>query len=61
MEVAAGPVIRKGFPEKPMFELTSDPGRVRWDMGRRFVEGAEESQEEGTICAKALSHSLTHT
>lgn len=55
-EVAVGPVVRKGFPEKPMSELTSDPGRLRMDMGRRSAEGAEDSQEEATTCAKALSH-----
>lgn len=62
VEVAEGHgKVRKAFPEKLKFELTSDPERVRWDMDRRLVEGTEESQEKGTTCAKALSHFLCLT
>ena len=44
-----------------MLKLTSHLSKFGWDVGRRLVVGARESQEAGTNCAKALSHTVSLT
>lgn len=59
-EVATEPVVRQGFPEKMMLDLTSELGQVQIRCGKEVMERARSSSDREVNAMALLYFSSSH-